>query len=205
MNKNIPSVVTIVCLSLITLSACSSGSNAKTDGSVTTKVSYTISDSDFARIQDEFNEGRFGFLYVNSGSGEYESWTGVSYDVCMSTVFIDDTPLASIIVLNAGTLNELCASFDIQFNSYDEWSFSEPRVLTKNPTYIRHSYSEDYSNMLLINGLVEDESGSFEFVIATRPWGDKWDDVANTNPEDLPSTYYDWYLPLIEAGEVMPI
>ena len=43
--------------------------------------------------------------------------------------------------------------------------------------------------------------GSFSYEIYLRPWGSKW-------PEDdedkLPYYYKDWYLPLIEAGKIMP-
>ena len=59
----------------------------------------------------------------------------------------------------------------------------------------------DYDNMIYIDGFYENGDDEFYYEIYLRPWGSYWDDVAE---EDLPCFYYDWYLPMIEAGEAMP-
>lgn len=59
----------------------------------------------------------------------------------------------------------------------------------------------DYDNMIYIDGFYENGDDEFYYEIYLRPWGSYWDDVAE---EDLPYFYYDWYLPMIEAGEAMP-
>ena len=59
----------------------------------------------------------------------------------------------------------------------------------------------NYDNMIYIDGFYENGDDEFYYEIYLRPWGSYWDDVAE---EDLPCFYYDWYLPMIEAGEAMP-
>ena len=59
----------------------------------------------------------------------------------------------------------------------------------------------NYDNMIYIDGFYENGDDEFYYEIYLRPWGSYWDDVAE---EDLPYFYYDWYLPMIEAGEAMP-
>ena len=59
----------------------------------------------------------------------------------------------------------------------------------------------DYDNMIYIDGFYENGDDEFYYEIYLRPWGSYWDDVSE---EDLPYFYYDWYLPMIEAGEAMP-
>ena len=59
----------------------------------------------------------------------------------------------------------------------------------------------DYEDMIHISGFYENGDDEFTYDIYLRPWGTYWDDVAE---EDLPYYYYDWYLPMIEAGEAMP-
>ena len=59
----------------------------------------------------------------------------------------------------------------------------------------------DYDNMIYIDGFYENGDDEFYYEIYLRPWGCYWDDVTE---EDLPYFYYDWYLPMIEAGAAMP-
>ena len=49
---------------------------------------------------------------------------------------------------------------------------------------------------LIFGGHYEDAKGSFDYYFVLRPWGMRWDNVAYT----LPKSYYNWYLPLLEAG-----
>lgn len=56
-------------------------------------------------------------------------------------------------------------------------------------------------NSLYIYGTLED---CFDYYIYLRPWGLIWSDVEAEYPNDLPCFYYDWYLPMIEAGLPLP-
>lgn len=64
----------------------------------------------------------------------------------------------------------------------------------------------EYGNMIAIEGTYSDPEygGSFDYVFYLKPWGEGWEDVEADRPDDIPSAYYNWYLPLIEAGESMP-
>lgn len=62
-----------------------------------------------------------------------------------------------------------------------------------------------YENMLCVNGAhYESDEGSFDYTIVLRPWGMRWDDVAENAPELLPYFYSNWYIPSIEAGMSIP-
>ena len=67
--------------------------------------------------------------------------------------------------------------------------------------------------MLCIRGTFlspSDPLSSFEYLIFLRPWGAKWEDIENMPEEQLPCTgmlppgYRSWYLPLVNAGRLMP-
>ena len=58
-----------------------------------------------------------------------------------------------------------------------------------------------YENIFDFRGEVEDEYGTYSYRVLLRPWGVEWDDLDEAY---YPDTYYDWYLPLIEAGKPMP-
>lgn len=45
------------------------------------------------------------------------------------------------------------------------------------------------------------KTGSFDYSIFLRPWGQKWEDAED---DELPYYYESWYLPLIEEGKEMP-
>lgn len=63
-----------------------------------------------------------------------------------------------------------------------------------------------YDHMICIEGTYTDPEygGGFDYTFYLKPWGYYWDDVEEDSPADLPDYYYDWYLPLINAGENMP-
>ena len=58
-----------------------------------------------------------------------------------------------------------------------------------------------YENIFDFRGEVEDEYGTYSYRVLLRPWGTVWDDLDEAY---YPDSYYDWYLPLIEAGKPMP-
>lgn len=67
-------------------------------------------------------------------------------------------------------------------------------------------YFSKWDHMIDIEGHYDDPAGdgSFDYEIVLRPWGMRWDDVMEDEPNNLPYYYEDWYLPLIEDGEEMP-
>ena len=68
-----------------------------------------------------------------------------------------------------------------------------------DPAAIKEDY--EVENFLVIEGSYSDGENSLDYTIYIRPWGTVWDEVEDKN---LPESYKDWYLPLIEAGKDMP-
>ncbi|WP_130838142.1 DUF5067 domain-containing protein [Lachnoclostridium sp. Marseille-P6806] len=67
-------------------------------------------------------------------------------------------------------------------------------------------YFSKWDHIIDIEGHYDDPAGdgSFDYEIVLRPWGMRWDDVMEDEPNNLPYYYEDWYLPLIEDGGEMP-
>ena len=71
-----------------------------------------------------------------------------------------------------------------------------------------------YGNVIVISGRYYAEAGNsndwIDYYIFLRPWGTRWDDIANGDMSDeiytdmMPIHYSEWYLPLIDAGKPMP-
>ena len=70
-----------------------------------------------------------------------------------------------------------------------------------------------FEDMFCLHGTYYASNGEdwIEYYIFLRPWGTRWDDVADGDTSDMiypgdmmPLNYDSWYLPLIEAGESMP-
>ena len=70
-----------------------------------------------------------------------------------------------------------------------------------------------FGDMICLHGVYVQPSNAdnwLEYYIFLRPWGTRWEDVEAADTTDMiysdmmPINYYDWYLPLIEAGEAMP-
>ena len=56
-------------------------------------------------------------------------------------------------------------------------------------------------NIITIQGQYEGDEGSYTYKVYLRPWGTLWDDL---DEGYYPAGYYDWYLPLLDAGSEMP-
>ena len=66
--------------------------------------------------------------------------------------------------------------------------------------WVFYSDATEYGDVLYIDGEYEDGTYDFWYYVYLRPWGTDWSDVAENEPEDMPSYYEAWYLPLIEEG-----
>ena len=66
--------------------------------------------------------------------------------------------------------------------------------------WLFYSDSTDYKDTLGFFANYTDADLDVDYYFFLRQWGTVWDDVEE---KDLPGYYYDWYLPLIEDGEVV--
>ena len=70
-----------------------------------------------------------------------------------------------------------------------------------------------FGDMICLHGVYVQPSNAdnwLEYYIFLRPWGTRWEDVEAADTSEMvysdmmPMHYYEWYLPLVEAGEAMP-
>ena len=87
---------------------------------------------------------------------------------------------------------------ELWFESYDGWFMSEGLDYCE---WSGHTNEMDYPEVMCFIGEYDDGDVRFDYLFFLRPWGTIWDDAEREDPDDLPYYYYDWYLPLIEAGE----
>lgn len=152
----------------------------------------------------------YGWWLLTDGTGTYANIGQGIWDACAH------------ISANEETMNGYMEIWDSDGNAYDiisyvELGFANPDdtkfgVMSCEGGYFFAQVLESgdwvvnpdtlaYENIFDFRGTCEDEYGTFSYRVLLRPWGTVWDDLGE---EYYPETYYDWYLPLIEAGESMP-
>ncbi len=163
-------------------------------------------------LLDFWNGEWYGWWAMLGADGEYEELSGQWWDTCGVIDIGDDyTGTVELWDEDGDPYNLLC-SVDVSLSgsgtsqygtvmSEDGW-FGD--CLVGHADWIVDPGLADYDNMIWIDGSYEDDYGSFTISIYLKPWGERWDDVEAAQPQDVPYYYYDWYLPLIEAGEPMP-
>lgn len=160
-------------------------------------------------LLDWWNGDWYGWWIMTGCWGYYEDMEGQWWDVCgtidigedyMGTVTLwdEDYTEAEPMVSAAVSLNEAGTSELGTVMSEGGWFTDIP---LEHADWIVDPGLLDYDDMIHISGFYENGDDEFTYDIYLRPWGTYWDDVAE---EDLPYYYYDWYLPMIEAGEAMP-
>ena len=160
-------------------------------------------------LLDWWNGDWYGWWIMTGCWGSYEDMEGQWWDVCgtidigedyMGTVTLwdEDYTEAEPMVSAAVSLNEAGTSELGTVMSEGGWFTDIP---LEHADWIVDPGLLDYDDMIHIIGFYENGDDEFTYDIYLRPWGTYWDDVAE---EDLPYYYYDWYLPMIEAGEAMP-
>ena len=160
-------------------------------------------------LLDWWNGDWYGWWIMTGCWGYYEDMEGKWWDVCgtidigedyMGTVTLwdEDYTEAEPMVSAAVSLNEAGTSELGTVMSEGGWFTDIP---LEHADWIVDPGLLDYEDMIRISGFYENGDDEFTYDIYLRPWGTYWDDV---DEEDLPYYYYDWYLPMIEAGEAMP-
>ncbi len=162
----------------------------------------------------------YGWWIVGDAGGAWEEYEGYYTDACaLINVYDDDTGyFAAWNETNAA--GEAFCTCDVYFREgetdagcmvsetgsffsagnifYADWMI-DPGV----------SYVSEFDHMIMIHATAVDSGNSdnyMEYYIFLRPWGMTWDDVAAADttymPYDdmMPGSYYDWYLPKVEAG-----
>ena len=142
--------------------------------------------------------------------GYYEGWDDLRWDVC-GTIEIDQDNMGTLILWDedytqddpmanaAVSLSPEGTTTNGTLTSEGGW-FTD--IALNHADWIVDPGEMAVDHAICISGTYENGEDVFSYEIYLRPWGTIWDeDVVD---EDLPGRYYDWYLPLIEAGEEMP-
>ena len=160
-------------------------------------------------LLDWWNGDWYGWWTMYGCYGYYEGMDGMAWDVC-GTVDIGEDYMGTITLWDEDyTRDNAMASADV---SLSEAGTGEHGTVTSEGGYFTDIPLEhadwivdpglsDYEDLIWITGFYENGEDEFTYEIYLRPWGASWDDLS----EDVqPLYYFDWYLPLIEAGAAMP-
>lgn len=160
-------------------------------------------------LLDWWNGPWYGWWTLTGGDGEYEELSNEWWDCC---VYIDigSDYTGQIEIWDEDYTREegLCIA-DVSLSELGTGEhgtvYSEGGMFWNcelaHADWIVDPGLVDYENMVWLDGWYEDSYGSFKYDFYIRPWGVLWDDV---DEEALPYLYESWYLPLVEAGALMP-
>ncbi len=156
----------------------------------------------------------YGWWMVSDGTGLYAEWNdgtgGGVWDACARIEAYESMTGYMELWDSSGSDADPVAGIDVCFANPDDTEFG---VMGCNGgQFIGDTLEEGawyidpdefiYENIIDFEGDYEDEDGTFYYRVLLRPWGIKWDDMDESlYPEQY---YYDWYLPLVEAGSAMP-
>ena len=139
---------------------------------------------------------------VNSGDAEVGAW----WDACMTLdIFSNGSGFITIWDEDYGKddpIAEVAVSVSVTDGVArivsESGQFMGMEV--EHADWLFYSDSTDYEDTLGFFANYEDSNMNVDYYFFLRQWGIVWDDVEE---KDLPGYYYDWYLPLIEDGEVV--
>ena len=191
-------------------STLSRGSSGGTDGAKLPGASNAPQpDGTGDELLDWWNGDWYGWWIMTGCWGAYEDMNGEWWDISgtieigedytgIVTLWDEDYTRSEPMVEALVSLNEAGTGEYGTMMSEGGW-FTD--VELEHADWIVDPGLVNYDNMIYIDGFYENGDDEFYYEIYLRPWGSYWDDVSE---EDLPYFYYDWYLPMIEAGEAMP-
>ena len=160
-------------------------------------------------LLDWWNGDWYGWWTMYGCYGSYEGMDGMAWDVC-GTIDIGEDYTGTVTLWDEDyTRDNAMVNADV---SLSEAGTGEHGTVTSEGGYFTDIPLEhadwivdpglsDYEDLIWITGFYENGEDEFTYEIYLRPWGASWDDLS----EDVqPLYYFDWYLPLIEAGAAMP-
>lgn len=160
-------------------------------------------------LLDWWNGEWYGWWTMYGCYGSYEGMDGMAWDVC-GTIDIGEDYTGTVTLWDEDyTKAEPMASTDVSLSEAGTGEYgtvtSEGGYFTDIPLehadWIVDPGLSEVEDLLWITGFYENGEDEFTYEIYLRPWGASWDDLS----EDVqPLYYFDWYLPLIEAGAAMP-
>lgn len=160
-------------------------------------------------LLDWWNGDWYGWWTMYGCYGYYEGMDGMAWDVC-GTIDIGEDYTGTVTLWDEDyTRDNAMVIADVSLSEAGTGEYgtvtSEGGYFTDIPLehadWIVDPGLSDYGDLIWITGFYENGEDEFTYEIYLRPWGASWDDLS----EDVqPLYYFDWYLPLIEAGAAMP-
>ncbi len=184
----------------------SSGESIQPSGSLSNTGNST-SDEDYSWWEGDW----YGWWMIFDGDGYYADYINEAWDCCVDIEPRDNGHLISI--------------WDEDMNDYENNCLAEVEVeidLDKNVAKSIGASGDHFwdgevaagdwvidpedvgvENMLMIESSFTDENGDYcEYGVVLTKWGYEWNEEDSTYPPDY---YESYFLPLMEAGEDLPI
>lgn len=165
-------------------------------------------------FQEYWNGDWYGWTSYSNGTNDYSSLDGFYMD-CMARIEIDENGDGGLILWDEATsVDNPRAGVYV---SVSDGGFPQGRLKSMeglfsdgdvgNADWLVDPDGLGYENLICIEGSYKDPEDFFsgyDYKIYLRPWGLNWADIEADQPDNLPTYYYDWYLPAIQAGAAMP-
>ena len=153
-------------------------------------------------------EGDYYGWWVIDSIWEGEDFEEGDWWDCCATIELDEDGTGTMILWDEDMpkddpLAEMGITVTVDGNGVARFCSEEGWFLDdemEHADWVFYSDATEYGDVLYIDGEYEDGTYDFWYYVYLRPWGTDWSDVAENEPEDMPSYYEDWYLPLIEEG-----
>ncbi len=156
----------------------------------------------------------YGWTSYSNGTNDYSSLDGFYLD-CMARIEVDENGEGTVLLWDEATsVDEPRAYVSIQIS---DGGFEQGRLKSVNGWFSDGDVGDadwlvdpdglGYENLICIEGSYEDPEDFFsgyDYTIYLRPWGLDWADVEEEQSDGLPTYYYDWYLPAVQASAAMP-
>ena len=165
-------------------------------------------------FQEYWNGDWYGWTSYSNGTNDYSSLDGFYMD-CMARIEIDENGDGGLILWDEATsVDNPRAGVYV---SVSDGGFPQGRLKSVeglfsdgdvgNADWLVDPDGLGYENLICIEGSYKDPDDFFsgyDYKIYLRPWGQDWADIEADQPDNLPTYYYDWYLPATTAGAAMP-
>lgn len=171
---------------------------------------------------DEPESEWYGWWIISEGTGEWEEYEGDFWDACaLIEMNADGSANGNFLFWDEESEEDECIS-SVDFHFGDDGTaildsgFFWDADLDQDIWYMDMdgALSGGITDMICVTGIYTDPENSdntLTYCLYLRPWGERWDDLKGVESPDypyedmMPSLYEDWYLPLIEAGDPMPM
>lgn len=151
--------------------------------------------------QKWWNGDWYGWWVIEEAVGSYESEAGGWRDLC-ADIYIGEDGCGDMLLWDESYSRTVPLGFVELSLQADGSAVSENGhfgIAEVADTWHIDPNAYTMENMLVIQGVHEDDAGAFSYTLYLRPWGQDWSDA-----ENKPYYYDSWYLPLIEAEKPMP-